>query len=91
MDKLKAYMAYRHKTVPACDGCLLVFAPTPGKAKQTFIKDWPLLDYIEFCEVRVVRRPQWDEWAEGEEPYSAITNNDLHPFAPAFYDDSEYE
>jgi hypothetical protein len=86
---MKAYIAH---TGDLEDGCLLVFAKTPGMAKQLFLGAWPGRDYLEWNWLRVNRRPAFDKWAQPERgAYAIIDNSELPAGAPPFYDDEYYD
>lgn len=83
--KLKAYCVYPGKD-PADEGCLLVFAPTRGKACNFALHDWPGF-YLEFIDFTAVRRQAWDKYAVKDTIHSINDNADLPDGAPEFYDD----
>ncbi len=78
----KAYQVF----LPGDDFCLLVFAMTIGKAKSHATTTQ--LDEFEFVNLRALRRPEMDCYAEGEKPYIVWSNDDLPPGVPSFYEEN---
>ncbi|MEW6038546.1 MAG: hypothetical protein AB1648_09895 [Pseudomonadota bacterium] len=63
---------------------LLVFAPTPGRARHLACKRG-LWNYGDYTDTRARRAPAWDAYATHE--WVAETNEDLPSGAEPFYDD----
>jgi hypothetical protein len=83
--KLKAYCVYPGRD-PADEGCLLVFAPTRGKARGFALRNWPGL-YLEFTDFKAVRRQTWDKYAIKDGIHLIMDNSGLPNGAPKFYDE----
>lgn len=84
--KLKAYIVFPGRD-PADEGCLLVFAPTRGKAKN-FAWGYGFWD-SDYVDYNAWRRQSWDKWAVKDEMHCMETNEDLPDGAPKFYDDED--
>jgi len=85
LDTLKAYRV----NLPGDDFCLLVFAPTRGKAKIHADRWGPREYNFEFIELRAVRMSEMDKYAEGETSYIVWSNDELPDSAPMFYEEEE--
>ena len=87
MSNLKAFHTFVGH--PMDSGSVLVFAPTRGIAKA-----WSNSQYWDawFIDVCANRLPQYDEFAEGDLPYSLDTPEEIAAVgAPPFYNIEESE
>jgi hypothetical protein len=84
---MKAWLVYPGET-PNDEGCVLVYAPNKGKAKNIACKKgpWTAADYIDF---RARRVPSMDQYHRPGYPDLIERNEDLNPRAPYFFYERE--
>jgi hypothetical protein len=86
--KLKAYVVF-----PGIDpyemGCSLVYARNRNEARMYGISDCPW--EVPYIQMRATRVPSFDEFAQGHDPYSIVTNDELPANVPKFYNNEEVE
>ena len=82
---LKAYMVHEGTSVQ--DGCVLVFAYTRNQARyigSDTIISWN--GWGDYASTRAVRKPMFDKYAKGNNPY-VIASNDELPDGASFFSD----
>jgi hypothetical protein len=71
------------------DGCLLVYARNRNEARSTGFRKGPW-EWSDYIDVDAHRRPRYDAYATGNQPYIIETNDELPDGAEPFYDDNLY-
>lgn len=84
---LKAYMTWAGDWTEDA-GCLLVYAHNRNEARSfSFHYGFWDCDYIYF---HAIRKPDFDQYAQGDSPYAIETNEDLPEGVMFYLDDDEW-